>query len=128
MARRVMGIGNVTRSLGWEGRIQCRMCGLGVKSPVKSTKVETLSSQIKVLKKPIYLMSNLRKRVPMSAKTNQNLLHPHHAIFQIESLGHCNIEILTLKLCVMFPLHLRALGILLDIMALFFTERLMLER
>jgi hypothetical protein len=86
MARRVMGIGNVTRSLGWEGSIKCRMCGIGVKSPVKSTKLDTLSSQIKVFKEPIYLMSNLWKRVPMSAKKNQNLLHPHHAIFQIESL------------------------------------------
>jgi hypothetical protein len=44
MARRAMGIGNVTRSLGWEGRIQGRMCGIGVKSPVKSTKVETMLS------------------------------------------------------------------------------------
>jgi hypothetical protein len=86
MARRVMGIGNVTRRLGWEGRIQCRMCGIGVKSPVKSTKVETVCSPIEVFKKPIYLMSNLRKRFPMSAEKNQNLLHPHDAIFQIESL------------------------------------------
>jgi hypothetical protein len=86
MARRAMGIGNVTRSLGWERRIQCIMCGIGVKSPVKPTKVKTLCSQIKVFKKPIYLMSNLRKRVSMSAKKNWNLLHPHHAIFRIESL------------------------------------------
>jgi hypothetical protein len=121
MARRVMGIGNVNRSLGWEGRVQCRMCGIGVKSPVKSTKVETQSSQIKVFKQPIYLMSNLRKRVPMSAKKNRNLLHPHHAMFQIESLR-------PLKLCVMLSLHLRALVILLNIMALFCRERLMLER
>jgi hypothetical protein len=54
MARRVIGIGNVTGSLGWEVRIQCRMCGIGVKSPVIATKWRP-SSQIKVFKKPIYL-------------------------------------------------------------------------
>ncbi len=125
MARRVMCIGSVTRSLGWEGSIKCRMCGIGVKSPVKSTKVETRSSQIKVFKEPIYLMSNLRKRVPILQKRTRIC---YILIMLYFRLSPCNREILTLRLCVMFSPHLRALVILLDMMALFFRERLMLER